>query len=62
MKPDNRDEFRKRAAFERQQTDQLGQSDHSENARTEFAMRVIWFILAAACAALACVLFRILLK
>ncbi|MBV8379123.1 MAG: hypothetical protein JO279_19180 [Verrucomicrobia bacterium] len=62
IKPDNPDGFRKRAAFERRPADQLREIDHSGGARTELAMGVIWFILAAACAALACVLFTILLK
>jgi len=51
-----------RSKMGRRQSDQLLESVNSENARTQFAMRLIWFILGAACAALACVLFTILLK
>jgi hypothetical protein len=62
MKPDNLDGFSKREGLARRRADQLLASENSRDARTKFAMRVIWFILAAACAALACVLFTILLK
>jgi hypothetical protein len=62
MKPDNLDGFAKPEAFGRQRGDQLVESVNSGDARTQFAMRVIWFILGAACVALAGVLFTILLK
>jgi hypothetical protein len=62
MKPDNLDRSAKREAFGRRRGDQLTDSVNSGDARTQVAMRVIWFILGAACAVLACVLFTILLK
>ena len=54
------DGFAQREAFGRRRGNQSLES--VGDVRTQFAMRVIWCILGAACAALAGVLFTILLK
>jgi len=52
----------KRKAFARRQRNQLLDNVKAGNARNQFAMRIVWLILGAVCAALGCVLLRILLK
>jgi len=52
----------KRKAFAHRQRDQLIASVEAGDARNQFAMRIVWFILGAVCAALGWVLLTILLK
>jgi hypothetical protein len=62
MKRNNVDGFDKRRKFADRQCDQLKDSVKAADARNQFAMRVIWLILGAACAVLGWVLLTILLK
>jgi hypothetical protein len=52
----------KREAFARRHRDHLMNSVKTGDARNQFAMRVIWLIMGAACAALGWVLLTILLR
>ena len=56
MKPD------KRLAFAFWQRDQHIETVKADDARCQFAMRVIWILLGIACAVLGCVLLTILLR
>jgi len=62
MKRNNVDGYDKRMAFARQQRDQLPDSVKAGDATNRLAMRAIWLILGAACAALGFVLLTILLR
>jgi len=57
MKRSKLDEFNKRKAFAREQGDQ---PTDEEDARYEFAMRLIWIALGTVCAVLGAVLLAIL--
>jgi len=62
MKRNNVDRFDKQKALAHQQRDQLVDGVKAGEPRNQFAMRVIWLILGAACVALGWVLLTILLK
>jgi hypothetical protein len=62
MKRDNVDRSGKRKTFVLRLRDQTVDSVNGGDARNQFAMRVIWLILGAACAALGWVLLTILLR
>jgi hypothetical protein len=62
MKRNNLEGSDKRRKFAGHQRDQLIDDINASDARNQFAMRVIWLILGAACAVLGWVLLTILLK
>jgi hypothetical protein len=62
MRRNNLEGSDKRRKLAGQQRDQLMDDIKASDARNQFAMRVIWFILGAACAVLGWVLLTILLK
>jgi hypothetical protein len=62
MKRKNVGGFDKQKAFARRQHGQLIDSVKAGDARSQFAMRVVWLILGTACAALGWVLITILLR
>ena len=62
MKRNNEDGFDKQKSFGRRQRDQLAESFNAEEAGSQFAMRIIWLVLGAVCAALGWVLLTILLR
>ena len=62
MKRNNMDGYDKRSAFARRQRDRLIDGVKAGDPTNQFAMRMIWFILGLACAALGFVLFTILVR
>jgi hypothetical protein len=62
MKQNSVDGFDKQKSFGRRQRDQLPESVQAGEAGGQFAMRIIWLVLGAVCAALGWVLLTILLR
>jgi hypothetical protein len=62
MKRNNEDGFDKQKPFARRQRDLLTASVQAGEAGNQFAIRVIWLVVGAVCAALGWVLLTILLR